>query len=77
MNVLYIYCRVERRTKTLQKSVKFTRAESTTEKDKDRVCLYGNIYFICTSKEVCIAQYSATPDVIMFCHTHLYVYIQV
>ena len=33
-----ITCRVERRTKAMQKSVKFTRAESTTEKDKDRVC---------------------------------------
>ena len=43
-----IRCRVERRTKTLQKSVKFTRAESTTEKDKDRVCLYlhCNLQFV-------------------------------
>ena len=44
-NYATIHCRVERRTKTLQKSVKFTRAESTTEKDKDRVCLHSPVDF--------------------------------
>ena len=42
---VFNHFRVERRTKAMQKSVKFTRAESSTE--KDRVCSY--IYNACVN----------------------------